>query len=575
MSSGTRLLPSQIAVADSAERGKSAEQRVQWQRRARRVAVFAAIVCAILVVYPALAAPITADDRYWYLWSAVRSHGSFPTLIDWTFEHTRSRIGWGRLNFVTELERRVSGFGIIETSVATSTPITVYLGLFKLLLLGGGMATVLAFVRSLRWRASDGTLVRARRRTLVLVTVAGTLAVAIGVQAQLEDRNGWTAYPVSTYGAVISIFGSVALLLWLSRLVAEGSKRMLVIAVVVLALLGITTNFRYELVFPAVPIAAVALLVVPVTARANRAAGRRAKVVTSLAYFGSFIPVFIASRLYLAHVCETHDCYSGIQPDPGFAAVRTTIFNLLSTTPVFGRNEFLGDLRKVGWEDRYSVMPTWWSVLVGLVAIGAMLMLWWGMQGERPPATDSNATTTSREAQRRAEAMLLTVGAGLSLLVALGTAAVMGLSTQSHEIISQPGIPYRNAVVGWFGLAFCLVLLVAAFGVIASPRGALVTWTALAAVIGIVAALYLPANLMALRVSRVTHALTEDVNWEVVKGDTTPEGNARRCELTAEMGRSPSPAVQRMRPFPNSAFQLYTGQPFCMDSAGNPVYPSK
>jgi len=248
---------------------------------------------------------------------------------------------------------------------------------------------------------------------------------------------------------------------------------------------------------------------------------------------------------------------------------------LLSTTPVFGRNEFLGDLRKVGWEDRYSVMPTWWSVLVGLVAIGAMLMLWWGMQGERPPATDSNATTTSREAQRRAEAMLLTVGAGLSLLVALGTAAVMGLSTQSHEIISQPGIPYRNAVVGWFGLAFCLVLLVAAFGVIASPRGALVTWTALAAVIGIVAALYLPANLMALRVSRVTHALMEDVNWEVVKGDITPEGNARRCELTAEMGRSPSSAVQRMRPFPNSAFQLYTGQPFCMDSAGNPVYPSK
>src|SRR5262245_17964021 len=141
MSSGTRLLPSQIAVADSAERGKSAEQRVQWQRRARRVAVFAAIVCAILVVYPALAAPITVDDRYWYLWSAVRSHGSFPTLIDWTFEHTRSRIGWGRLNFVTELERRGSGFGIIETAVATSTPITFYLGLCQRLLLRSRIAS--------------------------------------------------------------------------------------------------------------------------------------------------------------------------------------------------------------------------------------------------------------------------------------------------------------------------------------------------------------------------------------------------------------------------------------------------
>jgi hypothetical protein len=242
--------------------------------------------------------------------------------------------------------------------------------------------------------------------------------------------------------------------------------------------------------------------------------------------------------------------------------------------PGFGGNELLSTLDRAGWADRYPVLPTWWSVLIGLAAVGAMLALWWGVRGSEYAApADADVTGAKPRMQQRAEAILLTVGAGLSLLVSVCTAAVMGLSEQSHEIITQPGIPYRNVVVGWFGLAFCLVLVVVAFGIVGSRRRALMSWSALAVVIGTAALVYLPGNLMALRATRVTHALTEEVNWEVVMGDTSSAGNARRCQLSAEIDRSTIPAVQRLRPFPNLAFDVYHGQPFCMDPAGHPVRP--
>jgi hypothetical protein len=535
-------------------------------RLAQRVAVAAAIVSAIILLYPVIASPITADDRYWYLWTTASSDGSIVDLLRYSWERLSWRVDYGRVNLLTEVERRLSGLGIMEAAVATSTPIPVYQALLKLGLLGGGILTVLAFVRSLRWRASDGTLVRVSRRSLVLVGVAGTLAVAVGAQATVPGRNGWTAYPVSTYGAVISIFGSIALLLWLTRLVAERSRAMAISATVVLALLAVTTSFRYELVFPAVPIAAVALIIVPVTDQAHRAAGRRAKLVTGLAYVGTFIPVFIATRLYLAGVCADRSCYSGVQMELGADAARTAVYNFLSAIPGAGDNELLADLDQVGWADRYPVLPDWWSVLAGVLALVALWMVWWAARRREPASNEPGDTPTRPSVQQRAEARLLSVGAGLALLVALGAAVVMGLGSRSHELITGPGEPYRNIVVTWTGLAFCVVLVIVALGVIWPQRSALVAWATLAIVVGTVAALMLPGNLMALRAARITHSVTDAINWEVVKGDTTQSGETRRCELYARIDHDVvAYAREPLKTHSNTAFEIYHGQPFCSD----------
>lgn len=545
-------------------------QRRTW----RRVAIGLTIGCAVLILLPVLAAPITADDRYWFLWTSAVSDGSLPKLLGFSWDRLPWRIEAGRVNVLNEVERRVTALGITDLAVGTSTPIPVYLGFLKLMLFGGGIATVVAFVRSLRWRAAGGTLVRASRRTLVLVTVAGTLTVAVGVQAQLPHRNGWTAYPVLTYGAVISIFGTVALLLWLTRLVATGSRRITIAAVVVLVLLGLVTNFRYELVFTAVPVAAVALAIIPVTARADRAAGRRAKLITGAAYFGSFVPLFIAIRIYLAHVCAQGSCYTGVRTELSLRAVRATVYGLISSVPGAGRNELLADLDRVGWASRYPVLPTWWSVLVGIGAIAAMLILWRALQHDRSPSADLGNVVERPGEQRRAEAILLAVGAGLSLLVAVVAATVLGIASRSQDVLVTPGIPYRNAVVTWTGLAFCLVLVVVAVGILGSRRGALLTWGALAAGVGLVAAVFLPPNLMALRASRITYEFTEAINWEFVKGDPTPEGEARRCALYAAIsGRTLGYAERAFRQQTNPAYEAVHGRPFCSSSVAPNAQP--
>lgn len=534
------------------------------QRTWRRVAIGLTIVCTFLALLPVLAAPITADDRYGYIWTSALSDGSLPKLLEFSWDRLPWRIEAGRVNVLTEVERRTAALGITKAAVTTSTPITVYLALLKLMLLAGGIATVVAFVRSLRWRAAGGTLVRASRRTLLLLTVAGTLAVGMGVQAQVQERNGWTTYPVSMYGGVISIFGSVALLLWLTRLVATGSRRITIAAVAVLVVLGVTTNFRYELVFTAVPVAAVALAIIPVTTRADQAAGRRAKVITGAAYFGSFIPLFIAIRLYLAHVCAEASCYSGVKTELGGRAVRTTVYGVISSIPGAGRNELLADLDRVGWGSRYPVLPTWWSVLIGIGAIAAMLLLWWALQHDRSAPADLGDAVAEPGEQRRAEAILLAIGAGLSFLVAVGAAAVIGVASRSQDILVAPGIPYRNAVVTWFGLAFCLVLVVVAVGILSSRRGALLAWGALAAVIGIVVAIFLPPNLMALRANRITHQFTEAIHWEFVKGDPTQQGKARRCELYAAIrDRTAGYEEKELLANINPAYEAYHGRPFC------------
>jgi hypothetical protein len=311
-----------------------------------------------------------------------------------------------------------------------------------------------------------------------------------------------------------------------------------------------------------------ALLVVPVTDRAQKAAGRRAKLVTGCAYVGGFTVVFVAVRLYLADFCETAECYTGAQPQPGLTALRTGLYNLFTAIPGAAGNEVLADLDRVGWADRYPVQATPWSVAVGVTAIAVLVVAW---RATRPAGHIGDEPLGSGPADSRAEAILLSVAAALSLLVAISTAAVMGISVQAQQIITEPGMPYRNTMVTWFALAFALVLLVRAGSLLLPSRGGVIAWTTLAVLIGALAALTLPSNLMVLRAYRVNPglAVTEKINWEVVLGDATESSDSRRCLLFDQLEHSMSDEWTRNRIYShaNGAFWHYHGQPFCSDSA--------
>lgn len=562
MSTQTHLVPNEPASPTLHERRKGAQpHHPNWHRRARRLALALGALVSLAALYPVLAAPMSGDDQYWYMGAVARTDGSFTEIFRTTWVNIPERIDLGRINVLTEIERTIAAVPLLNLSVATGTPVTVFQAFFKLALLAGGIFTVIAFVRSMRWRASDGTLVRASRRSLALAGVAGAIATAAGAQAHVPSRNGWTAYPVSTYGAVITIFGSIALLLWLSRLVAERRSRWTIVtAITVLVLLGVSTNFRYELMFPAPVVAAVALVVVPVTDRAHAAAGRRAKIITGAAYLGTFFPMVIAIRIYLANLCSQQACYEGVTPELGPGIVKVAAYNMMSAVPgVFRGNELLHDLDSVGWADRHPVPVAWWSVAVGVGIIGVLLLLWWGAHGTPHAAR----ITTYGGSRSQAEAILLLLTAGLAVLAALATATVTATSARSHEIVIEPGQAHRSIVVVWTCLAFAAVLTVLAIGIL-RRRAALAAWGLLAVVVAGLIAYTLPGNLMAMRAQRITQDVSESVYWAVAKGNTGDRDDERRCELYERIDHDGVPyARNNTKEYAQLAFQHYHGEPFC------------
>ncbi len=83
---------------------------------------------------PVFASPVNADDRYWYLWVGFRSNGSVLEVFRWSWERLHVVTEVGRVNVLTQVERRLACLAIIEAAVATATPVVVYQALLKLVL---------------------------------------------------------------------------------------------------------------------------------------------------------------------------------------------------------------------------------------------------------------------------------------------------------------------------------------------------------------------------------------------------------------------------------------------------------
>jgi hypothetical protein len=249
------------------------------------------------------------------------------------------------------------------------------------------------------------------------------------------------------------------------------------------------------------------------------------------------------------------------------AAARTALYNLLTAVPGSGGTELLADLDSVGWAERYPVPASGWSIAIGLGAAFTLVTAWWVTRTDLPAAEVIDAA--HRPASRRAEATMLGVGAGLSFLVALGTATVMGLSEQAQQLITEPGMAYRNTMVTWTALVLGVVLVVCAASIALPRRGGLVVWASLAVLIGTVGALTLPGNMMATQANRISLAVPEEINWEVALGDTTPGSDARRCALYEQLEGVGMAERARTAVYvnANAAFDHYHGQAFCSDPA--------
>ena len=150
---------------------------------------------------------------------------------------------------------------------------------------------------------------------------------------------------MSTWTAAFSIFGVVALTLWLARLAAVRGRVVAVPAALLLTVIGVVSNYRYELTFPALPLTLLALALLPVSDLEHRAAGRRAKWLLGSAYGVGFGAVLVANRMLVSDVCDGGGCYSGVSLALGPTMFRTFAINVVSSIPGTGREEVLALLR--------------------------------------------------------------------------------------------------------------------------------------------------------------------------------------------------------------------------------------
>jgi hypothetical protein len=522
----------------------------------------AGAVASVLFMKPVLVAPVAGDDRVWYPQvGALESYNvadEVEQLPRWWMKRTQN----GRVNVMTQFERRAAGRMVVETSVDTGAPTYVVHGVLKLLLSALAVATLAALLKSLRGRRRDGGLVRLSGRTVALCTLVGGVLFALGSQPPFHDvngRNGWVTYPTHTYGAVVSILGVTALVLWLSRLYAEGRFRIPI--VLGLVFLAVVTNFRYELVFPAGPLALIALLLVPVTSKERAAEGRRAKWVTGVSFVGVFMTMLVVLRVYLRQLCanDVGGCYLGVTPRLSWEIPSTFWDNLASSVPGTTAPRVVEFVENSGISSDGMYTPTPWSLVVGIVMALVLLAGWWSARaaGVHEPVIADEAPVDDGIARGSDEGRLLAMAAVLCLLGALGAAGVMSLSVSAQDT-TQLGLPYRNTVITWAGVAWALGV-----GALAlrhrSPRAAAAGWVVLSVAVGVAAACLLPANERSLMADRVDTQATAAAFAALVNGDLSEDANDHRCRLLPKIVEERDHAALHF----DAAFQRHWGQDFC------------
>lgn len=519
-----------------------------------------AAAASVLFMKPVLLAPVAGDDRLWYpelgaleSWSVMDDVSQLPR---WWELRTHS----GRVNVMSILERRTAGRVVVETSVDTGTPTYVVHGVLKLLLAALAVLTLTVLLRSVRCRRADGALVRLPGRTVVLCTLVGGVLFALGSQPafhEVNGRNGWVTYPTHTYGAVVSILGVTALVLWVTRLYAEGRHRLPI--VLGLVLLAVLTNLRYELVFPAAPVALIALLLFPVTSTDQAAEGRRAKWVIGISFVGVFVTMLVVLRVYLHQLCESQSCYLGVTPQLSSGIAGAFWQNVASSVPGVTAPRVADFVESWGISRVGMYTPTPWSVVVGGCLAVALLAGWWATRtaASQEPDPAADPPVDDGIARGSDETRLLVLTAALCLAGALGAAGVMSLSV-SAQGSSQVGLPYRHTVMTWAGIAWTLALGTVALRQRSARTGAAL-WAVLSVAVGVTAAFLLPANERSLAADRLDSHATAAAFAELVNGDLSDSANAHRCRLV------PAIVEERIDAAPafDAAFRRHWGQEFC------------
>ena len=510
----------------------------------------------VFSLYPALFAPISADDRYWAIETPAR-FASYLEVVTGTFEDNAAFIEAGRVSTIGRLARRLVHQATFDVSRLTSTSLVTSLAVAKLILLAAAVSSCLAFVRAIRWRSPGGGLVGIGRAS---TTVAGASLIALlagGVQTHAQFRNAWISYAPHTYLAATIIFGTAAASVVLARRVADRRPGAIPTGVFLGVLFAVLWNWTYELNYLGLPLALFALFVFPLAPSGRDVDQRRGRLIVGGTLASSWVILFAVTRLLLAGVCTGDGCYVGTSLSLGADVFRTVWFNLVSSFPGSSGAVFLKDLEAQGSAHRWTT-GTVGNLWVASVLMGASLLVVWYWAAKRWPVP---------EERRSAERSLLLLGAVGSVGVGHGGALIMSLSIQAQEVISRVGLPYRHTVLTWTATALAVALAGRAVHLSASSWLRVASITVVLGMVVLTSAYTLPRNLVSTQAYSVTPAnrSVADIHWEVIAGDLTEGGDERRCLAfeRAEASVNSYWLTARLQPAADTLFMQLYGEPFC------------
>ena len=524
------------------------------------------VAVLLVILAPVLLASVTGDDMYWLLEKGPAAQGSWwrafwePLSGAFTFSGNSART-----IPLTAGERQV--LALITMRLATSFTIPPFLvwALVKVGLLALSVLAVHLFLREIRFRDRFGQIRGLSRGTVVFITMAFPLVVAVGSKAQtVATLNGWNVYPTLTYGPLPVLLLLAVAALRAARLCEKDYRFWAVPAGVAMAAIAVVINFSYEMLAIAIP-----LLVLLVMTRPGPDTGAlwcrwRSRLTVVLSLGSTYTVVFAWLRWELSQFpCrQSGSCYSGTAVEFRRATLWT---NLLGALPGH-TSDFVAN------EARSSGLPfpgiSWASLGLGLVAV-AVLGALWACWRARHAASESEVSVSSD-----GRGLLVVIVTGV--VIGLGVTVITGLSSRAVQLLQSPVVAYRSSVAVWSALALTGLALVRMFMVRRSRVLGFASGAALALLVVVCVAVFFPRNVMSAQVNRTTPSTVfgDFLHEEVARGDLSLAGDHRRCSTlerrVATVTASAPAGVTFTRTLKDAykSFRFYHHAPFCSARIG-------
>lgn len=515
-----------------------------------------------IVLAPVLFASVGGDDRYWLLIKGPNADGSVLTAFWQPLSHAFAFDNQPRTTALALSERSIVAVVAMDIATYFSIPPVIVWACLKIVLVALLVVATRVFLHQIQFRDSRGRIRGLERSSVAFISILLPLTIAIGAKAQnINSINGWNFYPTLTYGAFTAYLFFAALVLRLSRALDRDYRSWAIPVIALMAVSGLAINLSYEMLALLLPITFLVLALQPLDAAASsRWLQWRGRVTVLLALAIPYSTLFLWIRWRISQMaCQVTDsCYNGSVID---VSPRALVNNFRGALP--GQNGALVSEQADAAGRAFPTASTF-SFLVAIVAAAAAWGLWVNWQARH--------TTSPEDAEqdgRDTRGLLIVLAVCVS--IALGSAAITGITERAGEDLTTPAIAYRSGVATWSALSvsgLVLVLLASRARHRAVSVGAFAALTAV--LIGSVA-LYLPRNVQSAQLNRQVPGtqFADTVQREVTLGDTSKAGDLRRCATMAQ-------ELERFTPTPGSGNQqLFHGAYLAFDFYHHTTYCSK